>query len=77
MLKAEALNERVRFPAKPMVGVVGVATDGETYTALYTHLQGMPDPELARTGGHVEGRYVTLLNPVKQKSTGPGTEVRP
>src|SRR4029077_15609245 len=23
------MNDRVRFPAKPMVGVVGVATDGE------------------------------------------------
>jgi amidase len=26
------MNERVRFPAKPMVGVVGVATDGDTLT---------------------------------------------
>src|SRR5207244_6749458 len=26
------MNERVRFPARPMVGVVGVATDGETLT---------------------------------------------
>src|SRR3954451_567941 len=26
------MNERVRFPAKPMVGVVGVGTDGETLT---------------------------------------------
>src|SRR6476661_6767777 len=24
------MNEQVRFPARPMVGVVGVATDGET-----------------------------------------------
>jgi predicted NBD/HSP70 family sugar kinase len=35
-----------------------------------------PDPELARTGGHVEGRYVRLLIPVKQKSTDQPTEVR-
>ncbi len=26
------MNERVRFPARPMVGVVGVATDGERLT---------------------------------------------
>src|SRR5262245_49015597 len=26
------MNDRVRFPARPMVGVVGVATDGETLT---------------------------------------------
>src|SRR6266496_5504484 len=25
------MNERVRFPARPMVGVVGVATDGDTF----------------------------------------------
>jgi amidase len=26
------MNERVSFPARPMVGVVGVATDGETFS---------------------------------------------
>jgi amidase len=26
------MNDRVRFPAQPMVGVVGVATDGEQMT---------------------------------------------
>jgi len=26
------MNEHVRFPARPMVGVVGLATDGETLT---------------------------------------------
>src|SRR4029079_1073494 len=26
------LRDRVRFPARPMVGAVGVATDGETLT---------------------------------------------
>ena len=54
------MNERVRFPARPMVGVVGVATDGETRT---TGLAG-------RHGGnlddHLHGKGARIYFPVRQ-----------
>jgi amidase len=54
------MNERVRFPAKPMVGVVGVATDGESLT---TGLAG-------RHGGnlddHLHGKGARMYFPVRQ-----------
>ena len=54
------MNERVRFPARPMVGVVGVATDGETLT---TGLAG-------RHGGnlddHLHGKGARIYFPVRQ-----------
>jgi len=54
------MNERVRFPARPMVGVVGVATDGET---LGNGLAG-------RHGGnlddHLHGRGARMYFPVRQ-----------
>jgi amidase len=54
------MNERVRFPARPMVGVVGVATDGET---LGNGLAG-------RHGGnlddHLHGKGARMYFPVRQ-----------
>jgi len=53
-------NERISFPARPMVGVVGVATDGET---LSTGLAG-------RHGGnlddHLHGKGAKIFFPVRQ-----------
>jgi len=54
------MNERVRFPARPMVGVVGVATGGET---LGNGLAG-------RHGGnlddHLHGKGARMYFPVRQ-----------
>jgi amidase len=54
------MNEHVRFPAQPMVGVVGVATDGET---LGNGLAG-------RHGGnlddHLHGKGARIYFPVRQ-----------
>jgi amidase len=54
------MNEHVRFPAQPMVGVVGVATDGET---LGNGLAG-------RHGGnlddHLHGKGARMYFPVRQ-----------
>ena len=54
------MNERVRFPARPMVGVVGVATDGET---LGNGLAG-------RHGGnlddHLHGKGARMYFPVRR-----------
>ena len=54
------MNEHVRFPARPMVGVVGVATDGET---LGNGLAG-------RHGGnlddHLHGKGARMFFPVRQ-----------
>jgi len=54
------MNEHVRFPARPMVGVVGVATDGET---LGNGLAG-------RHGGnlddHLHGKGASMYFPVRQ-----------
>ena len=54
------MNEHVRFPARPMVGVVGVATDGET---LGNGLAG-------RHGGnlddHLHGKGARMYFPVRQ-----------
>jgi amidase len=55
------MNERVSFPVRPMVGVVGVATDGETLT---TGLAG-------RHGGnlddHLHGAGARIYFPVRQE----------
>jgi amidase len=54
------MNDRVRFPARPMVGVVGVATEGET---LSNGLAG-------RHGGNLDdrlhGRGARIFFPVRQ-----------
>jgi amidase len=54
------LNERVRFPARPMVGVVGVATDGENLTT----------GQAGRHGGNLDNRLhgpgAKIYFPVRQ-----------
>jgi amidase len=54
------MNERVRFPARPMVGVVGVATDGELLTT----------GQAGRHGGnldnHLHGPGAKIYFPVRQ-----------
>ena len=54
------MNDRVRFPARPMVGVVGVATDGETLTT----------GQAGRHGGnldnHLHGPGAKIYFPVRQ-----------
>jgi amidase len=54
------MNERVRFPARPMVGVVGVATDGETLT---TGLAGQHGGNL---DDHLHGKGARMYFPVRQ-----------
>ena len=54
------MNERVRFPARPMVGVVGVATDGET---LSTGLAGKHGGNL---DDHLHGPGARIYFPVRQ-----------
>src|ERR687888_531807 len=54
------MNERVRFPARPMVGVVGVATDGET---LSNGLAGVHGGNL---DDHLHGKGARIYFPVRQ-----------
>jgi amidase len=54
------MNERVRFPARPMVGVVGVATGGET---LSTGLAGQHGGNL---DNHLHGPGARIYFPVRQ-----------
>jgi amidase len=54
------MNDRVRFPARPMVGVVGVATDGESLT---TGLAGRHGGNL---DNHLHGPGARIYFPVRQ-----------
>jgi amidase len=54
------MNERVRFPVRPMVGVVGVATDGEVLT---TGLAGRHGGNL---DNHLHGPGAKIYFPVRQ-----------
>src|SRR5256714_1108240 len=54
------MNDRVRFPAKPMVGVVGVATGGEE---LSTGLAGQHGGNL---DDHFHGKGARIFFPVRQ-----------
>jgi amidase len=54
------MNERVRFPARPMVGVVGVATAGEE---LSTGLAGQHGGNL---DNHLHGAGARIYFPVRQ-----------
>jgi amidase len=54
------MNDRVRFPARPMVGVVGVATDGENLT---TGLAGRHGGNL---DNHLHGPGARIYFPVRQ-----------
>jgi amidase len=53
-------NERISFPARPMVGVVGVATGGEE---LSTGLAGQHGGNL---DDHLHGKGATIFFPVRQ-----------
>ena len=54
------MNERVRFPAKPMVGVVGLATDGETLT------NGLAGRHGGNLDDHLHGKGARIYFPVRQ-----------
>jgi amidase len=54
------MNERVRFPAKPMVGVVGVATDGDTLT------NGLAGRHGGNLDDHLHGAGARIYFPVRQ-----------
>src|SRR6476469_3621609 len=54
------MNDHVPFPARPMVGVVGVATDGETLT---NGLAGRPGGNL---DAHPHGKGARMYFPVRQ-----------
>jgi amidase len=55
------MNERVRFPAKPMVGVVGVATAGETIT------NGFAGPHGGNLDDHLHGKGARIYFPVRRE----------
>jgi amidase len=54
------MNDRVRFPAKPMVGVVGVATDGEELS------NGLAGRHGGNLDDHFHGRGATIYFPVRR-----------
>lgn len=54
------MNERVRFPARPMVGVVGVATGGETFP------NGLAGQHGGNLDNHLHGPGARILFPVRQ-----------
>jgi amidase len=54
------MNDRVRFPAKPMVGVVGVATDGETLS------NGLAGRHGGNLDDHFHGKGARIFFPVRQ-----------
>ena len=54
------MNERVSFPAKPMVGVVGVATDGETLS------NGLAGQHGGNLDDHLHGKGARIFFPVRQ-----------
>jgi amidase len=54
------MNERVRFPARPMVGVVGVATDGDTLA------NGLAGRHGGNLDDHWHGAGARIFFPVRQ-----------
>jgi amidase len=54
------MNEHVRFPARPMVGVVGVATDGETLS------NGLAGRHGGNLDDHLHGKGARMFFPVRQ-----------
>jgi amidase len=54
------MNDRVRFPASPMVGVVGVATDGESLS------NGLAGRHGGNLDNHLHGAGAKILFPVRQ-----------
>jgi amidase len=55
------MNDRVRFPARPMVGVVGVATDGETLS------NGLAGRHGGNLDDHLHGKGARMYFPVRQE----------
>src|SRR2546430_12763698 len=54
------MNDRVRFPAQPMVGVVGVATDGDTLS------NGLAGRHGGNLDDHFHGKGPRVFFPVRQ-----------
>ena len=54
------MNDRISFPLRPMVGVVGVATDGEEITNGWAGRHG------GNLDDHLHGPGATLFFPVRQ-----------
>jgi amidase len=54
------MNERVSFPARPMVGVVGVATDGDTLS------NGLAGRHGGNLDDHLHGAGARIYFPVRQ-----------
>jgi amidase len=54
------MNERVRFPMRPMVGVVGVATDGDTLA------NGLAGRHGGNLDNHLHGAGARIYFPVRQ-----------
>jgi amidase len=54
------MNERISFPLRPMVGVIGVATDGETLTNGFAGRHG------GNLDNHLHGPGATVFLPVRQ-----------
>jgi amidase len=54
------MNDRVSFPAKPMVGVVGVATDGDTLS------NGLAGRHGGNLDDHWHGKGAKIFFPVRQ-----------
>jgi amidase len=54
------MNERISFPLRPMLGVVGVATDGEEVTNAYAGRHG------GNLDDHLNGPGARLYFPVRQ-----------
>jgi amidase len=54
------MNDRVRFPARPMLGVIGVATDGATLT------NGLAGRHGGNLDDHLHGKGARMYFPVRQ-----------
>jgi amidase len=54
------MTDRIRFPARPMVGVIGVATDGEELTNAYAGKHG------GNLDDHLHGPGAKVYFPVRQ-----------
>jgi amidase len=54
------MNDRVRFPARPMVGVVGLATDGDTLS------NGLAGRHGGNLDDHLHGKGARIYFPVRQ-----------
>jgi amidase len=54
------MNDRISFPLRPMVGVIGVATDGETLTNGFAGRHG------GNLDNHLHGPGATVYLPVRQ-----------